>query len=72
MSIPRKDLVKLELRDEVRDHLEAIIKLHIEIKKHEKGLMLGDWFNLKDFCLNACPDLADLYQQANTICGWEQ
>jgi hypothetical protein len=44
MSIPRKDLVKLELRDEVRDHLEAIIKLHIEIKKHEKGLMLGDWF----------------------------
>ena len=72
MSIPRKDLVKLELRDEMREHLEAIIDFHAKIKKHEKAMMLGECFNLKQFCTQACPDLEELYNKSNEICGWDK
>jgi hypothetical protein len=72
MSIPRKDIVKLELRDEIKQHLEGIIELNDKIKKHELALSFGDWFNLKAFCTNYCPDLEDLYKKSNDICGWEK
>ena len=59
-------------KDHIKKHLESIIQLSEEIKRHEESLLLGEWFNLKLYCLDPNVNLSDLYKKASELCGWDK